>query len=108
MYIRPLVEYAVPVWHPGLTNAQVNKIKSIQKRALKLILGQRYQSYANALAVTSLDPLQTRRVTICLKFGKSLLKSKDFQHWLPHPRPEQPMQLRNQPVIYPIKCKIER
>ena len=43
-YIRPLVEYAVPVWHSGLTIAQANKLESIQKRALKLILGYRYNS----------------------------------------------------------------
>ena len=93
-YIRPLVEYAVPVWHSGLTTAQTNKLEGIQKRALKLILGYRYNSYANALVMTSLESLQERRVNICCKFGKSLLNSKEFQHWLPQPRLEQSLQER--------------
>ena len=40
-YIRPLVEYAVPVWHSGLTIAQTNKLEGIKKRSLKLTLGYR-------------------------------------------------------------------
>ena len=107
-YIRPLVEYAVPVWHPGLTNAQTSKLEGIQKRALKLILTHRYQSYSNALTLTSLESLQARRVNICFKFGKSLLTSEDFQHWLPHRKPEQSRQLRNQTNLYPLRCKTER
>ena len=107
-YIRPLLEYAVPVWHPGLTNAQSTKIEGIQKRTLKLILGNRYLSYDNALALTSLEPLNERRLNICLKFGRSVLKSNDFQHWLPRPRPKQSRELRNQSLLYPIKCKTER
>ena len=107
-YIRPLVEYAVPVWHSGLTTAQTNKLEGIQKRALKLILGYRYNSYANALVMTSQESLQERRVNICCKFGKSLLNSKEFQHWLPQPRLEQLRQTRNPTLLYPLKCKTER
>ena len=34
--IRPVLEYASPVWHTSLTNKQTKQIESIQKRALKL------------------------------------------------------------------------
>ena len=30
-YIRPCLEYACPLWHPGLTKSQCSKIESIQK-----------------------------------------------------------------------------
>ena len=34
--IRPVLEYASPVWHPGLTNEQSNALGHIQERALRL------------------------------------------------------------------------
>ena len=35
--IRHVAEYACPVWHSSLTVEQSNRIKSFQKRALKII-----------------------------------------------------------------------
>ena len=35
--IRPVLEYAVPVWHHLLTKTQTNSIESVQKRALRII-----------------------------------------------------------------------
>ena len=37
-FIRPLLEYAVPAWHPGLTTKQHNSLERIQKRACRIIL----------------------------------------------------------------------
>lgn len=38
-FIRPLVEYATPVWHPDLTFFQTSQIEMVQKRAIRLIMG---------------------------------------------------------------------
>jgi len=35
--IRPVAEYACPVWHSGLTVDQSDRIESIQRRAMKII-----------------------------------------------------------------------
>ena len=35
--LRPVAEYACPVWHSSLTVEQSNRIESFQKRALKII-----------------------------------------------------------------------
>ena len=35
--IRSVLEYASPVWHPGLTKAQSKSIECIQKRCLRVI-----------------------------------------------------------------------
>jgi len=35
--IRPVLEYACPAWHTSLTQQQTRQIKSIQKRALRII-----------------------------------------------------------------------
>lgn len=42
-YVRPVLEYAVPVWHSSLTTDQIERLESMQKRVFKIILGQRYQ-----------------------------------------------------------------
>ena len=43
--VRSLLEYAVPVWHSGLTKKQTNQIEKIQKIAFKIILGDDYISF---------------------------------------------------------------
>ncbi len=35
--IRPIVEYACQVWHPGLTQEQSECLESIQKQAIKIM-----------------------------------------------------------------------
>ena len=44
MEIRPVVEHGVPVWHSGLTNLQSNRLERIQKVALRIIMGENYDS----------------------------------------------------------------
>jgi len=36
--IRPVSEYAAPVWHHSLNKSQTNQIKAIQKRALRIAI----------------------------------------------------------------------
>ena len=36
--IRPILEYAYPVWHAGLTKGESDILEEIQKRALKIII----------------------------------------------------------------------
>ena len=80
--IRPIVEYAVPLWHSGLTDADSNKIEALQKRALGLILGTVYEdykryyrvngkavSYENALVHSKLTSLKDRRESLTTKFA---------------------------------------
>ena len=38
--VRSLLELAVPVWHPGITNEQPMKSERIQKSSLSAILGK--------------------------------------------------------------------
>ncbi len=46
-FIRPVLEYACPVWHSSLPNSLSDQIEHIQKRTLKIILP--YQSYHDSL-----------------------------------------------------------
>lgn len=38
-YIRSIINYASPAWHPAISNTQLNKLQIIQNTALRIILG---------------------------------------------------------------------
>ncbi|XP_071956838.1 uncharacterized protein [Antedon mediterranea] len=73
-HIRPVTEYACPVWHSALTIAQSMELESIQKRACRIILGQKYASYDQAIKLLNLKFLDQRREDILLDFAKNLNK----------------------------------
>ena len=41
-FVRPTVEYAAPVWHPGITVHEDVVLERIQKRACRIIVGKDY------------------------------------------------------------------
>ncbi|KAI8484621.1 hypothetical protein Bbelb_375620 [Branchiostoma belcheri] len=82
VYVRPLLEYAVPVWHPALTTKQSKTLERIQMRACKIILGSQYTSYNMALTTLNLSSLADRRRELCRAFADNLLNS-EFRDWLP-------------------------
>ena len=84
-YIRPILEYAAPAWTPGLTKTQERILERVQRRACRIILGNTYAGYDNALQHLSLPSLAERRELLCLKFAKTLLKS-EHRDWLPPQR----------------------
>ena len=74
LYIRSLLEYCSVVWHSTLTVQQSSDIENVQKLCMKIILGQDYTGYLEALNTCNLQRLDERRESRCLKFGlKSLL-----------------------------------
>jgi len=60
--IQSFLEYACPVWYPGLSRAQANEIERVQKRCLRIIYPER--TYTKALLISGLDTLQSRRENI--------------------------------------------
>lgn len=85
-FIRPVVEYAVPAWHPSLTEKQHYALERIQKRACRIMMGIHYNSYEDALDKCNFVRLRTRRDQICLQFSEKLLGSSEFHIWLPEKR----------------------
>ena len=73
LYIRSILEYCSVVWHSTLTVEQIQDLESIQKLCLKVILGQKYTGYENALEYFCLDKLSDRREKKCLEFGLKCL-----------------------------------
>ena len=59
--IRPVLEYASPVWHYSITRAQTEQLETMKKRAVHIILNfTRGMSYANLLFVTNLNSVKDR------------------------------------------------
>ena len=64
--IRPIVEYASPVWHTSLTAAQSDILESLQKRAMNIIFPG--DNYTVALTIAGVDTLRSRRETLTRRF----------------------------------------
>ena len=74
--IRPILEYAVPVWQ-AIPEYLSQKIESVQKRALKIIKPGE-ESYEELLRVFNVEKLQPRREKLCRQYmGK--IKSPNHQ-----------------------------
>ena len=108
-YIRPILEYASPVWHPGLTTKLSSRIEGVQRRALRVILGVHYTSYANACARLNLPTLGSRREGLTLNFAKSLEQSKLYRHLLPLSRADiSGRTTRSSHKLDSVPCRTER
>jgi len=57
--VRPVLEYASPVWHSSLTAAQSESLESLQKRAMRII--HPYLDYSRSLMIVEADTLEDRR-----------------------------------------------
>ena len=86
--LRPIVEYAAPLWHSGLIESDIRKLERLQRKAIGLILGtiyidyKRYYrvngqpvSYKEALKHFDLPTLAERRETLATKFALDTFKS---------------------------------
>jgi len=88
--IRPVLEYAVPVWHHLLTKSQTNSIESVQKRALRIIYPfSNDMPCSNYLDLADLDSytVSTQRNELSHKFFHSIVHPTSSLHCLlPPPR----------------------
>ncbi|GIY31397.1 reverse transcriptase domain-containing protein [Caerostris extrusa] len=75
--IRPLLEYAAPIWNP---NSQPSKMDSVQHRASKIIIGAVSSTDNNkAEQEWGLPLLENRRNLATIKFTNRL-RSKNMDH----------------------------
>ena len=75
LYIRSRLEQSAVVWNSSLTQGQVLDLERVQKVALRVILGDQYQSYGHALKAAGLQTLVDRRRKLCLEFTRMSVKS---------------------------------
>ena len=80
IFIRSGVEYCVPVWNASLTGEDKGDIERIQKTALKILLGETYETYENALVICNLKTLEKRREELCLTFALQCTKNEQHKN----------------------------
>ena len=99
--IRPVLEYACPVWHNSLTVEQTSKLELIQKRALRIISSSGH---------LTLPTLRCRRDEMCKLFFASMLNSNNCLHYLlPKPREGDVVnKLRNYISLLPATARTVR
>jgi hypothetical protein len=102
--IRSLLEMAVPVWHSGLTKKQSRDIERVQKTALYIIFGESYLDYNVACTLAELEPLDSRRGQICLKFAKKDFKKENSLFIKNYA----PVSTRNPGLVREPKCNTKR
>ena len=72
-FIRPVLEYACPVWHTSLSLSLRDDVEDIQRRAIRIIYP--HLSYCQGLQDLNLPTLFDRRQSLCRSFYKSNLAS---------------------------------
>ena len=83
LYVRSVLEFNSCVWHFNITQEETHDIERVQKNSLKLILKEKYISYENALEVTNLETLETRRLSLCKKFAVKCTKNPNTSDMFP-------------------------
>ena len=93
--VRGNLEYCSTVWHSGLTESDTKDIERVQKAAVKIFMGNKYQGYEQALKFLKLDSLKERRIKMALKFAKRSLKLEHFSKMFPLNDSNHLMTMRN-------------
>ena len=75
MYIRSILEQSSVVWHSSLSSENAEDLERVQKAAVRLILGNKYENYEDGLIKANLDSLNVRRDVLCKKFAIKCIKS---------------------------------
>ena len=102
--IRPVLEYASPVWHCGLTKSLSDDIERVQQRCLRIVL--QLLSYSDALVVSGLQRLSVRReASVISIFNDIKMESHVLHHLLPAERSKVGSHTRN---AYPYRQRIHR
>ena len=75
IFVRSSLEQSCVIWHSSITVGEILDIERVQKVALRVILGEKYQCYDNALKLTKLKTLEERHEELCLTFAEKCVKS---------------------------------
>ena len=94
LQIRSKLEQSAVLWHSSLTQKCESNLERVQKSALKIILGDKYVSYENALKVLKLQSLKERREELCLKFARKCLEVPKFEKMFPRNHNDHDMEKR--------------
>jgi len=104
-YVRPILEYASPVWDPVDNNTLMNKLEMVQHMAARWICNQwdRTHSPSQMLSALSLQPLESRRRAKKVKIPNEIAYHKKLVNANAIPGRQRCKDLRYQPTFASIK-----
>ena len=79
--IRPIVEYASPVFHYGIPNYLSKDMERIQLRAMRIIFPRTRsrKSYNEAISLSNLGKLEERRQAACDNLFKEIIEDPNHK-----------------------------
>ena len=83
LYIRSVAEQSSVVWSSSITSGEEYDLERIQKVALKIILGEYYVDYRNALYITNLHTLKARRTMLRKRFAVKCIQNDRTKDMFP-------------------------
>ena len=83
MFIRSIVEQSCVVWSASITQEESRSLERIQKCCLKLIYKEKYVTYENALRLSGLQDLRSRRTELSLRFALKCAENPKTAHMFP-------------------------
>ena len=108
LYIRSILEQSCVVWHSSLTVENSEDLERVQKSAVRIIIGNKFENYENALIKANLQKLSDRREQLCLKFARQCLQSDKNEDIFPLKRKNHRMKTRKQEIFEVNKFNTER
>ena len=78
-----------------MTFENLTDIERVQKNALRIIMKDDYENYAQALLKSGLESLVDRREQLCLKFARSTLGNENVKDMFPLNTPDCPTEIRD-------------
>ena len=95
LFIRSHLEQSATVWHSSLTQENCSDLERVQKSAVKLILGTKYNGYEKSLRKLGMEKLSERREQLCLNFARKCVKNPKTKHMFPENIKKHNMQTRS-------------
>lgn len=108
IFILPKLAYASPAWSSSLSLTQQRQLERVQKRACRVILGDSYTTYEEALTTLELTTLSERHLHILRQFGTRLLTHPRHRQLLPEENPRPRHAVRHHNKIKPIRAVTDR
>jgi len=101
--IRPILEYASPLWHPTLTKSQAERLEAVQRRAINIIFGYPSStSYVVSLALAGILSLHARRLDHSKRFFRKICQPTScLHHLLPPSRDQAVTSCLRKATLYP-------
>jgi len=99
--VRPVLEYACPVWHSSLSKQQIKLLEDVQRRALQIIVSN--IPYAEACCMLSIQSLADRQSELCRTLFKQIVNNEfnSLHYLLPAKRDTQLICWPRSTMVYP-------